>query len=182
MKFFIIFLNTILLIKYISAQQSLPTGCLDAFRTAALTAHNQYRALCGVPSLTESDTIDSSAQAWATQMATTNVFAHSGNSLYGESLYGQFTSGSLNNFSACSTLGTTCVKSWYDEISNYNFNNPGYSDSTGHYTQVVWKSSSILGMGLGWGIQSGGLNSYYCVGQYSPAGNNVAPGQFATNV
>jgi uncharacterized protein YkwD len=182
MNFFNIFLSTFILLKCVSAQQSLPTGCLDAFRTAAFAAHNQYRALCGVPSLAESDTIGSSAQAWATQMATTNVFAHSGNSLYGENLYVQFSSSALSNVSACSTLGVTCVESWYNEITSYDFSNPGYSDTTGHYTQVVWKSSSLLGMGLGWGIQSGGLNSYYCVGQYSPAGNNLAPGQFAANV
>ena len=121
-------------------------------------------------------------KAWATQMATTNLFAHSGSQLYGENLYGQFGAGPLNSFASCSTLGSTCVSSWYSEISMYNFNSPGYSDATGHYTQVVWKSTTMLGMGLGWGIKSGGVNSYYCVGQYSPPGNNVMSGQFLANV
>lgn len=33
----------------------------------------------------------------------------------------------------------------YDEVVNYNFTMPGFSPSTGHFTQVVWKSSSQLG-------------------------------------
>ena len=121
-------------------------------------------------------------KAWATQMATTNLFAHSGSQLYGENLYGQFGAGPLNSIASFSTLESTCVSSWYSEISMYNFNSPGYSDATGHYTQVVWKSTTMLGMGLGWGIKSGGVNSYYCVSQYSPPGNNVMPGQFLANV
>lgn len=180
--FCLLSLHLLLLSYYVRAQQTLPAGCLDAFRAAALTAHNQFRALCGAPALTESTTIAASAQAWATQMATTNVFAHSGSQLYGENLYGQFSSGALTSAASCSTLGTTCVNSWYSEISAYNFNSPGYSDATGHYTQVVWKSTTMLGMGLGWGLKSSGVNGYYCVGQYSPPGNNVSPGQFAANV
>jgi hypothetical protein len=47
--------------------------------------------------------------------------------------------------------------------------------STGHFTQVVWNSSTKLGMGLA--LSSGKL---YCVGQYSPAGNYE--GQYKQNV
>ena len=32
------------------------------------------------------------------------------------------------------------VSSWYDELSDYNFRNPGYSLGTGHFTQVTMLS------------------------------------------
>ena len=47
--------------------------------------------------------------------------------------------------------------------------------STGHFTQVVWNSSTKLGMGLALG--SGKL---YCVGQYSEPGNY--DGEYQANV
>ena len=180
MKYFfiqkILFSNLILF--YVSAQKTLPTGCLEAFRSAALTAHNQYRSLCGVPLLDASNTIDISSQDYATQMAATNLFQHSVNSSYGENLYQQYTSQDLT-VSLCSQMGNQSVAAWYKEIAYYNYSNPGFDSKTGHYTQVVWKSSTMLGMGLGWSILNG-YNYYYVVGQYSPAGNYL--GQFATNV
>ena len=36
---------------------------------------------------------------------------------------------------------------WYNEINSYDFGSPGYSESTGHFTQVVWKASTKLGIG-----------------------------------
>ena len=32
--------------------------------------------------------------------------------------------------------GREVVDSWYSEISNYNYSQPGFSSSTGHFTQV----------------------------------------------
>ena len=65
---------------------------------------------------------------------------------------------------------------WYDEVKNYNYNNPVFSGSTGHFTQVVWKSSTKLGCGIG--VASN--NNIYGVCNYSPPGN--VQGQFALNV
>jgi hypothetical protein len=64
---------------------------------------------------------------------------------------------------------------WYNEVSAYNYNNPVFGMTTGHFTQVVWNASNQLGMGLA--TSSKGT---YCVGQYQPAGNYA--GQFSTNV
>ena len=63
--------------------------------------------------------------------------------------------------------GAFPVKDWYDEISNYDFKTHSSKGGvTGHFTQVVWKASSEVGIG------------YYCqgtsccvVGNYYPGGN-----------
>jgi uncharacterized protein YkwD len=70
------------------------------------------------------------------------------------------------------TLGT---QMWYDEIKDYKYSNPGFSMSTGHFTQVVWKGSQKFGFGV---INKNGFTAG--VGLYSPPGNYQ--GQFPANV
>lgn len=52
-------------------------------------------------------------------------------------------------------------------------------DIAGHYTQLVWRGSEQLGIGLARTIDANGV-SYYVVCNYYPPGNIM--GQFATNV
>lgn len=44
------------------------------------------------------------------------------------------------------------VNHWYNEIKNYDFKNPGKKDPNGskigHFTQLVWKDSVYLGVGI----------------------------------
>ena len=50
---------------------------------------------------------------------------------------------------------------------------------TGHFTQVVWKESTVLG--IGWAeITQNGMKCAYIVGRYKPAGNLL--GQFQKHV
>lgn len=53
---------------------------------------------------------------------------------------------------------------WYDEIKDYNFNNPGSFGGTGHFTQVVWAGSLEMGVAKA-GEETG---SQYVVARYSP--------------
>jgi glioma pathogenesis-related protein 2 len=71
------------------------------------------------------------------------------------------------------------VTSWYNEVKKYNYNNPVFQKETGHFTQVVWKSSTKLGMGLAAG-KHGRSNAHYCVAEYRPYGNYA--GEFRENV
>ena len=47
---------------------------------------------------------------------------------------------------------TRATKSWYDELykPGYNFNNPGWNENpgAGHFTQLVWKGTTELGIGV----------------------------------
>ena len=65
---------------------------------------------------------------------------------------------------------------WYDEVDRYNYNNPGFSGATGHFTQVVWKDTKKLGCAISNCPGQGDI--YVC--HYDPAGNYA--GQFEENV
>jgi hypothetical protein len=67
------------------------------------------------------------------------------------------------------------VDSWYGESTAYDFAAPGFSTKTGHFTQVVWRSSRELGCAK---ASCGGLDFWVC--RYSPAGN--VAGAFPANV
>ena len=75
--------------------------------------------------------------------------------------------------------GELAVKSWYDECKD-----PGYdfsssftrmngAEGTGHFTQVVWKSTTKVGAALS-------PCGKYLVANYSPAGN--VKGKYFLNV
>jgi len=152
---------------------------LATLRSSALSKHNTYRATHHSPNMVLSDSLNSSAQAWANQIASSGNLAHSSTS-NGENLYAFYTTASSI---AADTLANNAVQSWYSEVSKYDYTNPGFSSSTGHFTQVVWKSTTQLGCGTAKGtkrINSTLYNAFYVVCQYSPAGN--VQGQFPANV
>ena len=42
---------------------------------------------------------------------------------------------------------TEAVDAWGGEQADYDFNNPGFSEQTGHFTQLVWKATTTVGCG-----------------------------------
>jgi uncharacterized protein YkwD len=156
---------------------------LTNLRSASLSKHNGHRSTHRSPALTSSSSLNNSAQNWAQYLATNGVFQHSSASQRnnaGENLYVYYTTASSVD---STNLGNMAVKSWYDEVSKYDYNNPGFSSATGHFTQVVWKSSTQLGCGAAKGVKTLNgtkYNAFYVVCHYSPAGN--VQGQFPANV
>jgi len=128
-----------------------------------LQAHNNYRSLHGVPNVTWSVTVATSAQTWAN----TCPSGHS-SSGYGENM--AFASNVLSI--------SDVVAMWYNEEPLYDYNNPGWNPATGHFTQVVWKNTTEIGCGYVTGCGTGWPNVWVC--QYNPPGNVI--GQFAANV
>lgn len=68
-----------------------------------------------------------------------NVFKNRPNNKFGENL---FYSSGLN------ITGDTCVKAWYIEIRKYNANKPVYNQATRNFTQLIWKDTKELGIGV----------------------------------
>ncbi|XP_070563419.1 Golgi-associated plant pathogenesis-related protein 1-like [Ptychodera flava] len=143
------------------------TGFADLY-DQLLEAHNYFRCLHGVSALTWDDTLTNVGQLVANDNANAGQLQHSTYS-YGENLA---VSG-LPSFDNAAGYGF--VKMWYDEIDIYNYNNPGFSSGTGHFTQVVWANSQKVGCGI---AQSGG--SVYVACEYDPPGNYA--NQYETNV
>ena len=156
---------------------------LTLFRNTALSQHNTYRATHHSPNMTSGNTLNTTAQSWADQMASSGNFTHSTSTQRngaGENLYVYYTTGSAI---AADALAGKALSSWYGENVNYNYNNPGFSSATGHFTQVVWKSSTQLGCGASKGTKTLNgtvYNAFYVVCHYAPAGN--VTGQFPANV
>jgi len=104
---------------------------------------NAYRAKNQAPPLIWDATIAEFSQQWSYYLVSNDEFKHSGNNMYGENLayfqgYGRDTMGLIKK----------AIDLWYDEIKLYDFKNPGFSHATGHFTCLVWKSSTHFGMGF----------------------------------
>jgi len=143
----------------------------DSQKTEITSYINKYRTMHQAPPLALDDTITNASQEWSNNLLTTNVFQHSGNKLYGENL--AYFSGYGSNMMV---LLKKSVDAWYNEVKMYDFNNPGFSASTGHFTCLVWKSSTSYGIGIAIDAKM----RAYIVMNTSPPGNYV--GQFKANV
>ncbi|KAI8980249.1 CAP domain-containing protein [Pilobolus umbonatus] len=122
--------------------------------TSILKVHNDHRAKHHSPALVWNTTMATYAQKWVNKCK----FAHS-NGPYGENL----AMGYPNWPSA--------VNGWYNEVSKYNFDKPGYKDTTGHFTQVVWKGTREIGCGVKTCTNYGNAKIYMC--NYKEFGNIV---------
>ncbi|XP_029109052.1 GLI pathogenesis-related 2 isoform X2 [Scleropages formosus] len=142
----------------------------SSFEKEFLESHNSYRQKHGAPPLKMSRDLCSSAQAWADRLLSMRTLQHS-NTENGENLF--YTQSSVPK----KVTGKEAVDNWYSEIKKYNFSRPGFVSGTGHFTQVVWKDSKEVGVGL---ATDG--NTTVVVGQYHPAGNITNTGYFEKNV
>ena len=133
---------------------------------ALVDAHNRVRAKHCAGPLAWSPKLAQVAQQWANSLRDQGcAFGHSKGS-YGENLAAGST-GLLDPEGV--------VKMWYDEVAQYKFPNGGFSMKTGHFTQVVWRSTTHVGCGHS---QCKGMDIWVC--EYDPAGN--WEGQYRENV
>jgi len=143
----------------------------NEFQQSALDTHNKYRRKHHVGNLVLSKDLCNIAQKYAETMARTGNFAHSRGKYNGKNMG--------ENLFACYGIkitGKMMTDDWYNEVSQYNFNNPGFVSGTGHFTQVVWKGSREVGFGFAQARDG----YYYGVANYYPAGNYL--NEFEENV
>ena len=141
------------------------------FQQSALEAHNKYRRRHHVGDLVLSKDLCNIAQKYAETLARTGNFAHSHAKYNGKNMG--------ENLFACYGMkinGKTMTDDWYNEVDQYDFNNPGFVSGTGHFTQVVWKGSREVGFGYAQARDG----YYYGVANYYPAGNYI--NEFEDNV
>ncbi len=141
-----------------AAPTPVATGTQASVADRWIAAHNAVRARHCAPALTWSKKLADVAQGWANQLKAKGcVFGHSPGAKYGENL----AAGTIGALDPESTVGM-----WYDEIKLYTFPAGGFSMKTGHFTQVVWKSTKQVGCGH---VQCSGNDIYVC--NYDPPGN-----------
>jgi len=144
---------------------------------ACVRAHNAKRALHEDTSeLVWDAKLAEDAQAWADHLVRLGHMVHSSVPDQGENLY--------MSWSKASTAATCsqAVQAWYKEIKDYKFDKPGFAHNTGHFTQVVWKGTKAVGVGIATTSEPDNKGFYksYVVARYFPPGNYV--GQFESNV
>ncbi|CAF0904065.1 unnamed protein product [Adineta steineri] len=152
-----------------------PPISLKTYRQQALDQHNFYRAKHCTPSLVIDPALNDIAQTYAQKLADLDIFDHSYNKFNGQPMgENLFATGGGAFFHG---NGSQPVGAWYNEIKNYNWSKPGYKGGIGHFTQVIWKGSTKLGIGKG---VTRNNSTMYVVGNYFPAGNYI--GAFEKNV
>lgn len=112
------------------------------------------------------------AQDWAETLAREDRFAYRPNSDLGENIYCLWSS----DRNAKANPRNVC-RSWYDEVREHSFGvEPKGAFRAGHFTQMVWKASDQLGVG----VAKTRKGKVLVVCNYSPRGNVV--GEFCANV
>ena len=141
---------------------------LNNFRNEVLDIINIKRKIHGVGRLEMNSQLNDIAQKFAEELSYINQIDYSGNKYQGfnlgESIYQSFKK----------ITAEKLVSIWYDESSEFNFgiNNPEPS----HFSQMVWKSTKLFGLG----VAIGNTGNYFFVANYYPEGN--IPGKFTSNV
>ena len=151
------------------AGQALPEYTAEQWIEVTLAEHNASRAKHGLAALAWSEECKDCAEEQAESCQVEGRLEH-GNYEGASGRHGQ------NAFysSVPPTIGQA-VDAWYREISQYDFGRPGLSARTGHFTQVVWRATTHVGMARS-------SNGKYVVANYLPPGNSTAGGAFAANV
>ncbi|KAI0451992.1 CAP domain-containing protein [Xylaria acuta] len=131
----------------------------ETFTSAILNSTNFYRGEHNATAVAWNATLEAFATSYlgGDAVGADCAFAHSGGP-YGENL----------------ALGypdaTAAVEAWGDERARYDFGNPGFGEATGHFTQLVWKSTTDVGCGRR--LCAGG-RGWYLVCEYWPRGNVI---------
>uniref|UniRef100_A0A6P7GVH5 Golgi-associated plant pathogenesis-related protein 1-like n=1 Tax=Diabrotica virgifera virgifera TaxID=50390 RepID=A0A6P7GVH5_DIAVI len=146
-------------------------GNFSDFALEALKVHNEYRRRHGTQDLVLSEEICRYAQEWADTCARTASLQHRANSQYGENIFSVYSSDYSHTPSA-----RDAVKEWYDEVKRHTFGVERVNQGSLHFTQVIWKESKELGIGMA----KNKRGQTYVVANYSPRGNYI--GQFVENV
>merc|ERR1711967_58952 len=155
---------------------------VSAYADRVLLAHNVHRANHSAADLTYSNELAAVAQ----QIASSCVYAHdttvqstTGNGVYGQNIAAGLTADEVTD---------VITNLWYNsEVSFYGQANPGGNfNNYGHFTQIVWQGTTVVGCATqdcsANGLANVGPNvpPYFTVCNYYEAGNYG--GEYADNI
>ncbi|VDK44129.1 unnamed protein product [Anisakis simplex] len=109
----------------------------ERFYQQIIDAHNRFRAQHGSEPLVVSAELSEQAQNWANKLALRGHLAYCELPGIGENI----------TFFPLWIDGEKVVEHWYNEHVKYEYDTPGWQAGTNYFTQVVWKSTSEIGIG-----------------------------------
>ncbi|CAL8083308.1 unnamed protein product [Calicophoron daubneyi] len=142
----------------------------EEFNQECIDEHNRLRALHGCPPLVLDRELAAGSQAYAEKLVKSSKMKHSGSHEYGENLAHR------GSTSATQMTGKEATEYWYEEIKKCHYIGR-MEHGCGHFTQVVWKSTTSAGFGR---ALSKDKKQVFVVGRYKPPGN--VSGHFTENV
>ncbi len=124
-----------------------------------VAAHNVVRRKVGVPPLVWSGEMAKVAQDWAYTLLARGTFEHRTDHRYGENLF---------EASGFDPTPSQVVDAWASEAKDYRYTANTCSGVCGHYTQVVWRDTKMVGCAM-----ARDLRREIWVCNYAPYGNIV---------
>lgn len=123
---------------------------------AITRAHNELRQKYNSPPLSYSDALEKAAEKWAKELQSQNCqmqhsMGETGENLYWASPYITIRTDANNTKTRTNSLQNITdkqvVQAWYDEVKWYNYdtNSCRTGQMCGHYTQLIWNTTSTLG-------------------------------------
>lgn len=152
-----------------TAPDAAPGADPEPGRLAGMTRlHNQVRAQIPVPPLTWDPQLAATAQAYANKC----TYMHSGTPGLGENI-AAFAPPSASRGASAPVDGWAGEKAYYDYASN----TCATGKQCGHYTQIVWKTTTKVGCGMATCTQNSPFQGFasweFWVCNYSPPGNYI---------
>ncbi|KAL1457741.1 hypothetical protein WDU94_007935 [Cyamophila willieti] len=161
----------------------IPEKETSGLRKLCLNLHNEKRALHNAGPLGYNDELETFAQEWAEALIRSKKFEHRPSNPYGENLY--LHQDIKDQMPTNEQALSRAVRLWYDEVRAFKMHFGKElmlkqlidMPETGHFTQLVWKESTAVGLGI-----ARGKDAVVVCCNYAPSGNvinkfveNVAP-------
>ncbi|KAK3577800.1 hypothetical protein CHS0354_024843 [Potamilus streckersoni] len=144
-----------------------------AFRQEVFLAHNCYRRFHNCKELCLADDLTRHAQEWANDLACKGYPLYSELTDTGENVV------TIHIPNETSLSGFEVCRQWYEEGKRFDFSTPKWQKGTRNFTQMIWKSSTEIGIGI---AKVQGQQRYIVVVNYRPPGNGNMPGEFLRNI
>ncbi|EFO27463.1 hypothetical protein LOAG_01011 [Loa loa] len=167
-------MQTIADVKYVKKMPKFVAVGEVNFQRECLDAHNAVRAQYGCQPLIWSQELCDLAHSWAVKLA------ERGRILFPE-LQGIGENIRLTIVEEQTHLpsGAEITEIWAREAKDFDFERPRWNPKTQHFTQIVWKETSEMGIARQWNTTT---NCVATVAMYRPSGNSNAPGEFQVNI